>query len=260
MHITRHIFLLIVVAFLATACGKKGSDSVILSESTMIDVLYDYQFAVALAAEGAAEGQQAELEYKYVEAVYAKHHITRQQFDMSLAHYARNPKTLIEITEKVSKRLTQDLQEDEKVQTAASVADAAHSRDTITYFNLPKGYVLNANELNRRVIAIDGRQIKDVERVQLTFESRWLYREGSKNICVITSLKCSGDSTVRETQNIHDYEPRHTVTVDIPRSSKVEGVTFDVCQSTQWQSYPQIFSMYNVKVCGIKSATSNHAR
>ena len=79
----------------------------------MADVLYDYQLAVAMADEDGDLRKMAEKEYLYTQAVYRKYGITESQFNLSIAHYARNPKTLLAITEVVSKRYAEEIDEEQ---------------------------------------------------------------------------------------------------------------------------------------------------
>lgn len=258
MHLMRHIPHFFVVVFLAIACGKRDSDNVILKESTMIDVLYDYQVAMALAAEKTSDDIQAEREYRYMESLYTKYHITRQQFDLSLAHYARNPKTLMEITNKVSARLIENTQQEELAKASVEGGNSKNGTDTVIVYSTDKSFLLNANELNRAKFTINGNAIKHIENIMLTFDSRWLYRDGTKNAVVITQIKCAGDSVVRHTQNVHDYEPHNVVKYSVP--PKVESITFHIYQSAHWQSYPQILTLNNVRVYGVTKSPQQHAR
>lgn len=258
MTIYRHIPFFFIAFLLAVSCGRKDSDHPILKENTMIDVLYDYQYAMALAAEGPSDGHQAAREYKYAESVFAKHHITHQQFELSLAHYARNPQQFIEITEKVSARFSEGLQA-EQAQSIASDGKGASAGDTIMLFAQDGGVLLNANEQNRAVFTIDGADLKGLESVMLAFKSNWLYREGTRNGVVLSAIHCQRDSVVRDTHNFHDYEQQNIVKVPLPPSAKVERLTFEIYQSAPWQTYPQFLSLHHVSILGIKKSKATHA-
>lgn len=73
------------LALCLTACSP-SRPSGILSEDKMTDVLVDYHLA-----QGMAESQDGNTDverYKYIQAVFRKHHITEAEFDSSMVYYS----------------------------------------------------------------------------------------------------------------------------------------------------------------------------
>lgn len=90
---------LILVCIVLLGCKPKRPTG-ILSESKMEKVMVDYHLAQGMAeAEG---GDREALRYKYIQAVFRKHHITEAEFDSSLVYYFKNSEKFLEIYKNVS--------------------------------------------------------------------------------------------------------------------------------------------------------------
>ena len=91
---------LLQVCFFLMGCKPKRPKG-ILSESKMEKIMVDYHLAQGMA--DATEGGDMETRrYKYIQAVFKKHHITEAEFDSSLVYYFENSEKFLEIYKNVS--------------------------------------------------------------------------------------------------------------------------------------------------------------
>lgn len=98
---TRPVLILLI---LLSLCGcKPGKPAGILSEKKMENVLVDYHLAQGMAE--AAQGDKDVLRYRYIQAVFRKHHVTEAAFDSSLIYYSSNAEKLVLIYKKVTARV-----------------------------------------------------------------------------------------------------------------------------------------------------------
>ena len=93
--------LLVALAFLLTACTPSRPRG-ILSKSKMTDVLVDYHLAQGMAEAG---DNVDVMRYKYVQAVFRKHHISEAEFDSSMIYYSGRAEIFSDIYEKVTTRV-----------------------------------------------------------------------------------------------------------------------------------------------------------
>ena len=80
----------------------------VLPPSKMEDVLYDYHLAQVMGSDMTGENM-----YKrglYIDYVFAKHHVTRAQLDSSLVWYARYPKELSGIYDRLGRRIEHEME------------------------------------------------------------------------------------------------------------------------------------------------------
>lgn len=214
----------------------------------MVDVLYDYQLAVALSNETSADGKLAEQEYKYTHAVFAKHKITEDEFNLSIAHYARDPKVMLEITKKVSDRLTEEVQKSQDEAAKQEQERFAAQTDTVIVWENRGGTILSANGRNTFEQTIAGKRIPKCDRLLLGYSASWVYREGSKNGSVVMTVTFDNDSTCVTTDNIREYERSQGMSVNVPKERKVKEVKVQFYQSAWWKKYPQIMSLTDLSL------------
>ena len=93
---------LTLASFILMGCKPKRPSG-ILSESKMENVMVDYHLAQGMAEQ--AEGDIEAARYKYIQAVFKKHHITEATFDSSLVYYFENSEKFYDIYKNVSQRV-----------------------------------------------------------------------------------------------------------------------------------------------------------
>lgn len=238
------------------SCQQQRDRNGILSERAMADVLYDYQVALALATEDAKEGNLAELEYRYTHAVFRKHNIDQGVFDLSLAHYARDPKSMLALTEKVSKRLTEEGMKDQRFNDGAG--EFVKGDTTIVWENRD-GFVLTANGNNRRDIDIPIKKYIECDRMLFGFEANWIYSEGgrSKSGGIVMKLTFDNDSTSVVTGQMRQYDKSQGLSVQVPKGRKVKAVKAYVIQNAFWENYAQLLSISNLSIWAIKQKNND---
>jgi hypothetical protein len=90
------------LAVIFTGCKPKRPSG-ILSESKMEDVMVDYHLAQGMAE--LADNDVEAARYRYIQAVFRKHHITEAVFDSSLVYYFEHSETFNDIYKNVSQRV-----------------------------------------------------------------------------------------------------------------------------------------------------------
>lgn len=237
---------------LVTSCSQQRDRNGILTEKAMVDVLYDYQLAISLSNENHNDSTHAATEYRYVQAVFAKHGIDEDVFNLSVAHYARNPKQLLEITQKVSERLMAEVENDhqKRDETISKAQDAQKSDTTIVWTNRP-GAVLSANGDNILNINLSGKQIPKADQYMIGFKSSWVYREGGKMVALVVTSTYDNDSVSVRTESIREYDHSQGVSVYVPEKRRLKQINISFYQSASWQKYPQILSLSDIVVWGI---------
>lgn len=94
--------LSLAVLMLLSGC-KPSRPGGVLSESKMENVMVDYHLAQGMAEAAGADVDV--LRYKYIQAVFRKHHITEETFDSSLIYYSANSEKFLQIYKKVTQRV-----------------------------------------------------------------------------------------------------------------------------------------------------------
>ena len=100
MRINASFLCLTLACFVLMGCKPKRPKG-ILSESKMEKVMVDYHLAQGMA-EAAESGDVEAARYKYIQAVFKKHHITEAEFDSSLVYYFEHSEKFFEIYKNVS--------------------------------------------------------------------------------------------------------------------------------------------------------------
>ena len=93
---------LTLVSFVLMGCKPKRPSG-ILSESKMETVMVDYHLAQGMAEQAVGDVEAAR--YRYIQAVFKKHHITEAVFDSSLVYYFENSEKFNDIYKNVSQRV-----------------------------------------------------------------------------------------------------------------------------------------------------------
>lgn len=222
----------------------------------MVDVLYDYQLAMALASEDAQDGKQAEMEYRYTQGVMKKYGITDDEYNISLAHYAREPKQMLAITEKVSKRFADEF---EKNGTSPSDDLPVMSNDTAVVWKNNRGTILSANHNNHLHYTVPFQNEVSCNRAVFSFKTNWIYREHQKNGGVLLTAVFDNDSTVTYSETIRDFTSKQDFSIPVPPERKLKNLEFHIYQSARWQKEPQILGISDLRVYAISNKKSNQS-
>ena len=98
-----HLILILYSLILCLQACSPSLPSGILDEDEMTDVLVDYHLA-----QGMADAQNDNIEvtrYKYIQAVFQKHHITEAEFDSSMVYYSGRSEEFTHIYNNVVNRV-----------------------------------------------------------------------------------------------------------------------------------------------------------
>ena len=150
--LNRHNILLLLVALLFTlqSC-KVRRPSDIIEPKIMEELLYDYHMAKALVDDEGYQGR-----YKksiYAEFIYKKYNVTKEKFDHSMQWYSRHLPELTEIYEKLSKRVTGDMDEiDQLVAWQFDTPLTTEPGDTVDIWAWHQVYRLTGKPLTNKVL------------------------------------------------------------------------------------------------------------
>lgn len=109
--------VLVMASLLLVVACRVERPKEILSPSQMEEVLYDFHLAQIMGSD--LNGENAYKRPLYMEYVYDKYHITREQLDSSLVWYARYPKNLANIYERLEHRADVEMERIKRMQEEA---------------------------------------------------------------------------------------------------------------------------------------------
>lgn len=197
------IIVLCFVTLVALLSCKPRVPSGYIQPGDMENILYDYYIADGMA--NCEDGDAQEQAYNnglYKLAVLKKHGVTQAEFDSSLVYYARHADRLHSIYENIEKRLGNaaigmgasagDLQ-----QFGSSVANS----DTADVWNEERSCVLQPqmpyNVLSYAIKADTAFHKGD--RMVLSFDTHFIYQDGTKDGVAQLVVRLSNDSIVSRT-------------------------------------------------------------
>lgn len=242
-----HYSLLIVTCILLAACHKQRDRNGILTERAMAEVMYDYQLAVALAAEEGGS-DAAEREFRYTQAALRRHNVTEAEYRISVAHYARDPKAMLALTQRVGERFTREVEQAQAESFADESSNGVSSRDTIVVWERREGTLLSAVTDNQFTLSIPGRNIPKCDCLVFGYRAAWLSRSESQNAGIILTVTYEGDSIVRRQEGVRDIRYTQGVRLDLSPTRRVKRVDVHVCQSAPWSTTPQLLSLTDLSL------------
>lgn len=195
------IFIIAVLLSVTTSCDD---DEVrILSKGKMEKVLYDYHLAQGMMNMNDPEGG------KLIDAVFAKHGITEEEFDSSLVYYNIYHKDLLDIYTNLSERLEKE-EKDLRLQSGSNEMTAlmTDSRDTTNIWNGSSLIVLRPNEaLNKKTFTIKAdTSFYKGDRFILTVGDDFIRQhQDDREACIVASisLRYEDDFTIADTRQIY---------------------------------------------------------
>lgn len=205
---------------LAMFSCKPQVPSSYIQPDEMEDILYDYYIADGMANnEDADAGEQAYNNGLYKLAVLKKHGVSQADFDSSLVYYARHADRLHRIYENIEKRLASTA-----VGMGASAGDyllgTTENADTADIWNEERSCALSpsmpSNVLSYNVKADTAFHKGD--RIVLSFDTRFIYQDGTKDGVAMLALRLDNDSVV--SRCIHMSSASH-YTLNVSDDKKV---------------------------------------
>lgn len=140
--------ILVLLAVFVACKPQKPAD--VLPPEKMESFLYDFHIAKAIGDD--EEYTKRYTREYYIDYVYAKHNITKEQFDYSLKWYTRHIDDISKIYENVSTRLsTQKDEVDQLVAWQYDVPLTTVSGDSVDVWAWHRIYRLNGKPLNNKV-------------------------------------------------------------------------------------------------------------
>ncbi len=204
------IVLCLAMAVVLLSC-KPRVPSGYIQPGDMENILYDYYMADGMAnCEYGEVQEQAYNNRLYKLAVLKKHGVTQSEFDSSLVYYARHADRLHSIYENIEKRLG-----NAAIGMGASAGDlqqfgssVSHS-DTADVWNEERSCVLHTgmpyNVLSYAIKADTAFHKGD--RMVLSFDTHFIYQDGTKDGVALLAVRLSNDSVVSRT--IHMSSDSH---------------------------------------------------
>ena len=159
----KRLLLIVFLPLFMMAC-RPGTPSGVLSESTIVNILYDYHLAQSMPVQYEKEGKELvpQDNYVYMQAVFKKYGITEAQFDSSMVFYCGDMKKLKTIFDKVARRLERD---------ASAYGVSTEERDV--YAGL-KAFGDTANVWSgRQLFAIKDNPRENIQTWEIVCDSSW---------------------------------------------------------------------------------------
>lgn len=202
----------------------------VLPPSKMEDVLYDYHLAQVMGGEMTGENM-----YKrglYIDYVFNKHHITRAQLDSSLVWYARNPKELSAIYERLTARNEREMEYIKQRQSMVSVRGAQPIEgDSADLWYESRHFILTPTPLdNYRSVSVPfDANFHKCDTIRWTCDMVFIPFEGDSTRKAIASLivRYANDSTLARDVVVTESTPV-SITLHNSDSVNVKNVTAGV--------------------------------
>ena len=215
--------------FLFVGC-KVERPKEVLPPSKMEDVLYDYHLAQVMGGEMTGENM-----YKrglYIDYVFNKHHITRAQLDSSLVWYARNPKELSAIYERLTARNEREMEYIKQRQSMVSVRGAQPIEgDSADLWYESRHFILTPTPLdNYRSVSIPfDANFHKCDTIRWTCDVVFIPFEGDSTRKAVASLivRYANDSTLARDVVVTESTPV-SITLHNSDSVNVKNVTAGV--------------------------------
>jgi len=218
------VLLIIILVVCTLSCGKK-SDKVV-TKSKMEQVLYDYHVAQALVSTLSEEERyKAEM---YIESVYEKNGITKEEFDSSMVYYNRHADELKDIYNDLHDRFTV-MNEKLQLQTGNNeMMTFSENGDTTNIWGGKKLIVLRNKEiLNKEMFTINAdTSFHKGDRFILKANTRLVNSERrSRNyrLTMCLTVNYSDGKVISEYQHIMSSSAKQ-ITLNTDRTKEIEQV------------------------------------
>ena len=237
---------LLITATLAIfgSCRNDRPDGV-PSSSKMVQVLYDYHLAQALAA-----GMEDSLQVpRYVEAALAKHSMTEQHFNRAMEYYTRHADQLYDIYGQVRERFAAAYEV-----KRGSIALGQVSGDTLDLWGGNAAYLLSSNAENRLTYAFSpDTLLRFGDRLVWQFNTRWMYHDGSKNAVAMLIVRYANDSTATFTRMVYSTGHQEvTLSIGKPAVARVSCILYQV---SPWVERPRLLAVTQPALIRVRAAT-----
>lgn len=250
---TKRNFLLLSVVLCLFAC-KPTIPGRYIQPGQMEDILYDYHIAQGMI-ENDPELRNDYNKRLYKLAVLEKHGVTEAQFDTSMVYYTRHIDNLHLIYEHISARMEQTAENlGANVNDLDSYGSVTSAGDTTNVWSREHNLVMIPhipyNIVNYHIAADTAYHVGD--RMILSFDTQYIYKEGVRNLVSVMSVKLNNDSTI--TKHVFINSPSH-FTLDIADEKKigikeVRGFFYmDTQKNMDVQNHPlQLAFIRNIKL------------
>lgn len=230
----KHIRLvaMFILAVCFAACEVKRPE-IVLSDSKMEDVLYDYHIAKAMGEE-LSRGEY----YKrvlYIDAVFKKHGITEAVFDSSMVWYAHNPEVLTKVYEKVNTRLKR---ERDGINHLIAMRDNQPKEtlpgDSVDIWPLHRMYLLTGMPLDNKLVFSIPADSNFEERDTICWSVRFKYPAHRLSASPVMSMQIvyDKDSVVSAFRRV-DKEGSQTLRLSADTLGKIKEVRGFIYFSTE---------------------------
>ncbi len=228
------------------SCQEQQDKKGVLAPERMAEVLYDYQLAQSYISQTENNDPSKLLQYRL--AVFHKHQIREEDFNQSLAYYSRHTKEMKEVY-----TLLQQRYEGEKGMKLLTSSSEGAKQDTLDVWQKSL-ILLSARLRNQQTMTISlPKQMKEGDRLLLSFSSRWHYRQGSQQAWIALQLQMQNDSTAVSSTQIAPYLNRQTI--EYPLSAQIpKQIQLHIFQLAPWNPYPQLLEVSHLHLAIVRTS------
>jgi len=235
---------LLVVLFAFGACKNRSAEDV-LGKGEMVDLLYDYHLAQALA-----QTSEDSVDYKtrlYTVSVFRKYGITEQDFNRSMEYYSRHADQLYKIYERVNERFGSN-----QSATTGLAGLKGEKGDSMNVWNGRMFYLLSTKGQNY----LEYEQPADTtfhagDRVVWEFDTQWIYRDGAKSGVALITVTYKNDS-VATVQRPLFGSGRQQLTAYLG-DEPVKSIGCMIYQQSDWSDRPRLLVLTNMALVRIRA-------
>lgn len=213
----RNILFFIFAIFVAVSCDNESSS--VLSSGEMEDIIYDIHVSQCLRLEDEADKLNFN-EVMYRKSILNKYGVSEEEWDSSFTYYCRHTEKLHNIYLNVSERLRRDI-----LAAGGEIDTDGYSDDTTNVWNLERSFVLLPNapyNLKSYDIKVDS-TFKVGDRVTLSFDTKFIYQDGMRDIVASLVVVLQNDSVVSQIRHVTSDNPM-VITVDDTDEIGIKGI------------------------------------
>ena len=190
----------ILICLVAIISCKPGIPADVLSEGTMVDILYDMHVAQAMADNGNILQNSKEI-IALRSSVLQKHDVTQEEWDASYNFYCSHAEYMYEVYQDLSERMQQNV-----VAVGGKIAGVEEeAADTANVWNQPSSAILFAqapyNKLDFSILPDSTFNFGD--RISLQFDTQMIFKDGMRDVTACLNVFYENDSVGTRVNHIN---------------------------------------------------------
>ena len=216
------------------SCEAKVPEDVVGKE-TMVDLLYDYHLAQALAKKA---GDSVDYRTRlYTDAVFRKYDLDEDGFNHTMEWYTRNSEELFKIYKKVDDKYANTTFANKHA--GNRFANMRAEGDTMNIWRGKNFYMLTSTYKNHiEFTQMADSTFEEGDRLMWEFDTHWLYREGQKSAMSQLAIVYENDSVASTSSSLYGTGAQ-SVYIKIGKKP-IKSIHGFIYLQTEWTEQPRM--------------------